>query len=355
MQGFGRKTKWTALPLIAGILALIGCMAFGAVAFDRFRGYVKLGQGESGDKTLEFDTGDGVNNAQITADDTGHIRLSDASTRLMELPANGVNYVELAVPTALAGNTTLTLPGTAPGATSSILSSNTSGTLAWLSCATANTVLRAGSPASCSALVSADIPTTLTGKTLTGNTAANLISGSGTLVLPTSGTATIPNGTNTIATVASAQTIQSKTIDTTNTINALSDTGLTIADPIDQTRVAEFISGTIATGTVRQFTFPNTSMILAGRNVNNSFTAAQSITGTGGNVCHGIRQVNTAGSSTTASAVCNASGETVIGGGCLCSSASGLRNSYLVNATTWGCDWNAACGSTAAYAICCIQ
>lgn len=39
---------------------------------------------------------------------------------------------------------------------------------------------------------------TLTNKTLSGNTAANLISGSGTLVLPTSGTATIQNGTDTL-------------------------------------------------------------------------------------------------------------------------------------------------------------
>ncbi len=40
----------------------------------------------------------------------------------------------------------------------------------------------------------------LTNKTLTGNTAANLISGSGTLVLNTTGTITVPNGTDTLAT-----------------------------------------------------------------------------------------------------------------------------------------------------------
>src|SRR3990167_11112889 len=39
---------------------------------------------------------------------------------------------------------------------------------------------------------------TLTNKTLTGNTAANLISGSGTLTLNTTGTVTVPNATDTL-------------------------------------------------------------------------------------------------------------------------------------------------------------
>lgn len=41
---------------------------------------------------------------------------------------------------------------------------------------------------------------TLTNKTLSGNTATNLINGSGTLNLPSSGTVTIPNGTGTLIT-----------------------------------------------------------------------------------------------------------------------------------------------------------
>lgn len=56
---------------------------------------------------------------------------------------------------------------------------------------------------------------TLTNKTLTGNTAANLISGSGTLTLPTSGTITVPNGTDTLVTLAASQILTNKTLGTT--------------------------------------------------------------------------------------------------------------------------------------------
>ncbi len=52
----------------------------------------------------------------------------------------------------------------------------------------------------------------LTNKTLTGNTAVNLISGSGTVVFNTSGTMTLPNGTDTVAGITLAQTLTNKTM-----------------------------------------------------------------------------------------------------------------------------------------------
>lgn len=66
---------------------------------------------------------------------------------------------------------------------------------------------------------------TLTHKTLTGNTAVNLISGSGTLVLNTAGTMTLPNATATVVGDSSAQTLINKTI--SGSTNVLTNISLT--------------------------------------------------------------------------------------------------------------------------------
>ncbi len=54
--------------------------------------------------------------------------------------------------------------------------------------------------------------TALTNKTLTGNTAVNLISGSGTLVLNTTGTITVPNGTDTLVALNTSDVLTNKTL-----------------------------------------------------------------------------------------------------------------------------------------------
>lgn len=74
---------------------------------------------------------------------------------------------------------------------------------------------------------------TLTNKTLTGNTAANLISGSGTMTLNTSGTITVPNGTDTLVGKATTDVLTNKTI----TVAANSITSASTA------RAAQFGSG----------------------------------------------------------------------------------------------------------------
>lgn len=61
---------------------------------------------------------------------------------------------------------------------------------------TASNTFRGYANASWHDIVTADSTQTLTNKTLSGNTAANLISGTGTFVLNTSGTMTVPSGTD---------------------------------------------------------------------------------------------------------------------------------------------------------------
>jgi len=64
---------------------------------------------------------------------------------------------------------------------------------------------------------------TLTGKTLSGNTATNLVSGSGTFTLNTSGTVTAPNATDTLVGKATTDTLTNKTL----TSPAISDPSIT--------------------------------------------------------------------------------------------------------------------------------
>lgn len=67
-------------------------------------------------------------------------------------------------------------------------------------------------PNSTTTLVGRDTTDTLTNKTLSGNTAVNLISGSGTLTLNTSGTITVPNATDTLVGKATTDTLTNKTL-----------------------------------------------------------------------------------------------------------------------------------------------
>jgi hypothetical protein len=72
-------------------------------------------------------------------------------------------------------------------------------------------------------VVTASSTDTLTNKTITGNTAVNLVSGSGTLTLNTSGTATIPNATDTLVGKATTDTLTNKTFDADGTGNSITN------------------------------------------------------------------------------------------------------------------------------------
>lgn len=464
-----RSTKVRVSVAVAGFLALLATIAY-AAGFDQFNsGYVKIGNGTTGNKTLEMNVGNTTNDPMLIGDSSNNMLLSATSLRFLERPAGGVNYVELNVPAALSGNVAFTLPTAAAGVNGAVLTATTAGIMSFVSplpianggtngatkaaafdslspmsaagdliyggtsgtgtrvaagsatqllhsgttpswsavsmtadvtgtlplgnggtgatskstafdalspmttngdvivggasgtgtrtaCATANTVLRGGTPAACGSLVNADIPTTLTGKTLSGNTATNLVSGSGTLTLNTSGTITVPNGTSTLAV-----TNANNSFSASQTITGSSGTTLTLSGVSNQDTIS--VANTAAAGssygivTTAGGNTSDYSMLLRDRAGTNLFkvdgAGHAQVLQNGGNIAHNCRQVSTTSTGTSVSTTCGNPGEIVMGGGCLCSSASGLRNSYYTSSTTWGCDWNASCASNQAFGICC--
>lgn len=95
---------------------------------------------------------------------------------------------------------------------------------------------------------------TLTNKTLSGNTATNLISGSGTFTLNTSGTVTAPNATDTLVGKATTDTLTNKTLSGNTATNLISG------------------SGTFTLNTTGTITAPNATDTLVGKATTDTLT-----------------------------------------------------------------------------------
>lgn len=112
---------------------------------------------------------------------------------------------------------------------------------------------------------------TLTNKTLTGNTAVNLVSGSGTFTLNTTGTITAPNATDTLVGKATTDTLSNKTLDN-STVETIKDANLTIQDDADTTKQLKFQASGITTGTTRTLTAPDANTTIVGTDASQTLT-----------------------------------------------------------------------------------
>lgn len=109
-------------------------------------------------------------------------------------------------------------------------------------------------PDASTTVVGTDATQTLTNKTLNGNTATNLISGSGTLTLNTSGTVTVPNATDTLVGKATTDTLTNKTLNGNTATNLISG------------------SGTLTLNTSGTVTLPNATDTLVGKATTDTLT-----------------------------------------------------------------------------------
>lgn len=111
---------------------------------------------------------------------------------------------------------------------------------------------------------------TLTNKTLTGNTAANLVNGSGQLNLPSSGTVTVPNGTDTLvsrtSTDSGANRLKNKDLEasTTRVVDA-TDTTKRVAIDASSATTGTTTTLSATSSTDRTITLPNATDTLIGR------------------------------------------------------------------------------------------
>lgn len=107
--------------------------------------------------------------------------------------------------------------------TSSVIIANAANTISGLS-----TIVNTGTltlPTSTDTLVGRNTTDVLTNKTLSGNTATNLVNGSGTFDFNTTGTITTPNTTDTLVALALAQTLTNKTLSGNTASNLINGSG----------------------------------------------------------------------------------------------------------------------------------
>jgi hypothetical protein len=135
-------------------------------------------------------------------------------------------------------------------------------------------------------VVSEDGTQILTNKTLSGNTAASLISGSGTLTLNTSGTATVPNATDTLVGKATTDAFTNKTFDvdaTGNSLTNIANANIKAAAGIVDTKLATISTAGKVSNSATTATSANTASAIVARDGSNNFiagTITAALTGT---------------------------------------------------------------------------
>lgn len=135
-------------------------------------------------------------------------------------------------------------------------------------------------------VVSEDGTQTLTNKTLSGNTATSLISGSGTLTLNTSGTATVPNATDTLVGKATTDAFTNKTFDvdaTGNSLTNIANANIKAAAGIVDTKLATISTAGKVSNSATTATSANTASAIVARDGSNNFiagTITAALTGT---------------------------------------------------------------------------
>jgi hypothetical protein len=140
----------------------------------------------------------------------------------------------------------------------------------------------------------------LTNKTLSGNTATNLISGSGTLTLNTSGTITLPNATDTLVGKATSDVFTNKSIDAaTNTLTNIANSAISSSAAIAGTKISPDFGSqnvvTTGTGTFTSLSQTGNQITLdsdatgaqlvglkSGANTNQLYLTANTVAGNGG-------------------------------------------------------------------------
>jgi hypothetical protein len=354
-----------AFASIAGVGTAVAAGAFQRITVDR----LILGAATTTDKTLEFDTGEGVSaNGRIVAKDDAIWDVDAAivslinpkstavqpALRLREASTNGANYIGLQAPASVAADVTLTLPSSAPGANSSFLSASTAGAMSWISCATSTTVLHGGASPSCAQVgltneVTGILPLA-NGGTGAGTkaaafdalspmtTAADLIVGgtSGTGTRLAAGSANQVLGMNSGATAHEYKSFATGT----------SGANFTVAHSANTITFNLPDAGTASRGVV--------SVLSQNFHGNKTFDNAVTISETSGgvgNVPHNCTtRSNSCGSVATCTLTCSA-GERVMGGGGTCGTSS-IRYSFPSTDSAWRVDCSAT-DTTSTYGICC--
>jgi uncharacterized delta-60 repeat protein len=191
------------------------------------------------DTIVGRETSDTLKNKTISGGDNTFTNIPDGalSNNVMLLDAS-----QTVIGNKSFNNSTLILNGSSSGSTTLNASAVASGTITL--------------PAATDTLVGLSTSDVLTNKTLTGNTAANLVNGSGTINFNSSGTVTVPNVTDTLVGVETSDTLKNKTISgNDNTLSDIDNTSLVNSDiTVNGVTIALGGSDTITASTTNPLT-----------------------------------------------------------------------------------------------------